>query len=166
VACLSPGPSLPGVATHKHNGTIMALRDHRLKLAEFARDAHVVNAELNDTPEDLLKQQYWANVAGKIKPLDLIEVRAEDGSFYAQLLVRDKGRSWAKVVFLPGYPLVFKDIVDVPGMDLDEFVVKWAGPEFKFRVLRKTDNEVLKAGFTNKEEARKWVIEYIKSLAR
>lgn len=144
----------------------MAIRQHRMKLRDFGKNEWIVNAELGDTPEELLKPQYWANVAKELKSLDTIEVRAEDGSFYAKLLVRDSGRAYAKVVFLPGYPLVFKDITEVPEMDMDEYVIKWAGPEFKFRVLRKKDNEVLKFGFTNKEEARKWVIEHIKALAR
>lgn len=145
----------------------MSLKERNLTLAEFGKNHYVANTELGVTPEDLLKPSYWAHVSPKFKPLDTVEARAEDGSFYAQLIVRDRGRNWAKVAFLPGYPLMFSDIVDVPTMDVaGEYEVVWKGPQYKFRVMRKSDNHIMKEGFTDKESARKWVLEHLKSLER
>lgn len=145
----------------------MSLREKNFGPAEYSMTEFCANPELGTMPEDLLKPQYWAHVANKLKPLDVIQVRAEDGSYYAQMLVRDRGRSWVKVAFLPGYPLMFQDIVNVPAMDVGgEFEVVWKGPQNKFRVVRKSDNHTMKEGFTDKESARKWVVEHIKTLER
>lgn len=142
----------------------MSLKEKNFGPAEFMKVNYCINPELGTMPQDLLKPSYWAHVAFKLKPLDTIEVRAEDGSYYAELLVRDRGRAWAKVVFKPGYPLVFEDIVNVPTMDLDEYEIVWKGPQNKFRVMRKSDNHTMKEGFSDKEAARKWVLEHVKSL--
>lgn len=146
---------------------MIAMKEINIAPVEFKKTHYVANAELGVTPDDLLKPQFWAHVSGKLKPLDTVEVRAEDGSFYAELLVRDKGRGFAKVVFLPGYPLMFSDIVDIPAMDVGgEYEIVWKGPQNKFRVVRKTDNHTMKEGFTDKESGRKWVVEHVKALDR
>lgn len=140
-----------------------ALKERLMSLTEFTRSSYTINAELGTTPEDLLVPSFWAHTAWKFKPLDLLEARAEDGSWYAQLLVRDKGKSWAKVVMLPGFPLMFEDIIEVPDTVIDDYTIKWSGPQNKFRVIRNMDKHVMKEGFTNKEEARKWLLEHMKA---
>jgi hypothetical protein len=48
--------------------------------------------------EDLLNEAYWSMVAYKFKPCDIVEVHAEDGSYFAELYVRARrqefGRRW------------------------------------------------------------------------
>jgi hypothetical protein len=143
-----------------------SLKEKSFGLTEYMRVSYTVNLEAGIMPEDLLKPSFWSNVSYKLKPLDLVEVRAEDGSYYGQLLVRDRGRSWAKVEYLPGFPMLFKDITEVPAMVVDEYSIVWKGPQYKFRVMRISDNHVMKDGFTDKEAARKWVIEHMKALEK
>jgi len=50
--------------------------------------------------EDLLRPECWASVAKMLQPWSHIEVRAEDGSYYAELLVTGVDRAWAKVEVL------------------------------------------------------------------
>ena len=76
------------------------LASNRLHLAEHRRNIFDVVPEHGTPFEELLKDSYWAHVSAKLKPGDHIEVRAEDGSYYAELIVQDAGRLYAKVAKL------------------------------------------------------------------
>ena len=142
-----------------------SLTESRRQFAEQWRNVHAINPELGTTLEDMTKSSYWAHVGKMLRPWDKIEVRAEDGSFYAEFIVRDAGRNWAKV------ELVFSHTFTVPGVTeqtaVDNgFTVKYAGPHAKYRVLRKADNSVMRDGFVTQADAEQWVREHIKSLAK
>ena len=83
-----------------HTPGLPLLRESRVKLAEYARQRHHVVPEDDTRFEDLMQEAYWAAVAYMFKPCDIIEVHAEDGSYYAELYVRACGRNWAKVAVL------------------------------------------------------------------
>lgn len=64
----------------------------RITLAEYARNIFVVTPEHGTPFEDILKPSYWLHVADtvsmRLRPYDRIEVRPEDGSYFAELIVR------------------------------------------------------------------------------
>ena len=129
------------------------LASNRLHLAEHRRNIFDVVPE-HGTPFDaLMDSGYWAHVSAKLKPGDRIEVRAEDGSYYAELIVQDAGRLYAKVAVLTHVKL---DAVEVKegGLSLDGYEVAWKGPQLKWCVLRGKDR--LKDNMT-KGEAIHWM---------
>lgn len=138
------------------------LATNRIKQAEYVRNIWHVTPE-QDVPFDtLLDPKYWAHVSAQFKPCDRIEVNAEDGSYFAELIILDAGRLFAKVQVLRKVEL--KAVV-VSGAISDEYEVKWAGPSAKWRVLRKADNAPLKEGFTDRAGAEGWLVEHQRAVA-
>lgn len=144
-----------------HSPGVPMLRDSRIKLIEFARQTHHVVPEDGTKFEDILKEVFWSMVAYKFKPSDIIEVHAEDGSYYAQLYVRACGSNWAKVS--PILVARFEDEVKAP--DSDEFKIEWKGPHRKFAVIRISDNECIKDGFELRELAANYMKSHQKMMA-
>lgn len=105
----------------------------------------------------------WADaqydVSAKLKPGDRIEVRAEDGSYFAELIVQDAGRLYAKVAKLMHVDLESVEVRE-ESMKSGEYEVKWQGPQLKWCVLRGKDR--LKDGMT-KGEAASWMAEHMKA---
>lgn len=143
----------------------VSLTESRRAFADFWRNVHAANPEQGTTIEDMKAESYWAHVAKFLKPWDKIEVRAEDGSYYAEFIVRDSGRNWAKV------ELVFSHTFGTAGVEArpladPEYIVKYAGPHAKYRVMRKSDNSVMRDGFATQADGDQWVKEHIKSLTK
>src|SRR3546814_19085233 len=77
------------------------LRADRFTTAEHRRLVWVAEVEAGTTPADLEAPSYWAHVAHMLKPalgdkrrqINKIEAYAEDGSWYAEALVRRIGAS-------------------------------------------------------------------------
>src|SRR5947209_8355484 len=90
--------------------TVYVLGPERLKWAEYERNVHVANPGEGITLQDLLRPECWASVTNILRPWSHIEVRAEDGSYYAELLVTGVDRSWAKVEVLNFKELTTKDV--------------------------------------------------------
>lgn len=113
------------------------------------------------TPFDaLLQPSYWANVAERLRPFDRIEVLAEDGSYFAILLVRAASRLSAKVAVLEKYDL---DAVDDTSAE-SAFFVAWRGPHQKHAVIRAADKLAVQTGFDTKEAAMTWLANNLRSL--
>ena len=129
----------------------------RMKLAEYDRQEWVVNAEVGTTIDDVLKFEYWAHIAENMKPYDHIEVRAEDDSWLAYLIVRRVERSAAVVHLLHHYEF------DAPARSVGPALVhevQWKGPQRRFAVVRLSDAALIKDEFATKDEAGRWLREY------
>ena len=134
----------------------------RIQAAEQMRNIWFVTPE-HDTPfESILDPKYWAHVSWQFKPRDRIEVDAEDGSYFAELIVLDAGRLFAKVAVLRKHEFAK---ADVTGEEDSGFEVKWAGRHSKWRVIRKADKAVLKEGFEDKQAGLVWVAGHMRSIA-
>jgi hypothetical protein len=136
----------------------------RFKGAEFARSCYQAVPEHGVTIEDLLGNSYWAHTAPQMKPGDLIEVDAEDGSYWALLKVRNAGSNWAKVSLLIHQPL--GEVVEIEAASwAEQFRIRHlVGPQ-KWRVERKTDGEVIRHGFQTREEAEKYAKSHMQAMA-
>lgn len=134
------------------------IRESRMNFIEFARQAHHIVPEEGTSFDNILKDAYWSMVGYKLKPGDIIEVHAEDGSYFAELYVRASGRNWAKVALLRK--------IDLEPISLEhgspEFEAAWKGPHRKFSVVRLADNQIIKDSFETREQA----VEYIKGHAK
>lgn len=114
------------------------LASNRLHFAENRRNIFTVTPEAGTPYEAVLKEGYWAHVSAKLRPTDRIEVLAEDGSYFAELIVLDAGRLYAKVAELRKVSL---DPIEVKESDLtvDGLEAKWRGPQLKWCVMRGKD---------------------------
>lgn len=137
------------------------LQTARFKLTEHENNDWTVYPE-KDTPlEAILEPGYWAHISAKLRPFDEIRVIAEDGSFYARLLVQDAGRLYAKVAKIEYVELNKVDVEQASGA-IAGYKIKWRGPHEKWSVLRGED--VLVSGKT-KDAANLWLVEHLKTIA-
>lgn len=112
--------------------------------------------------EALFKPEYWAHVARKMRPGDLVEALAEDGSYFAQLFVVSSAPNAAAVVELSKAELQNIDLPDVTS----GFEVKWSGPVLKWTVTRITDNVRVATNLETKSAATEAMANHIKALVR
>lgn len=135
----------------------------RFRPAEYLRTVWYADAEQGMVPEDLLEPAAWANIAAQCKPLDIIQVGADDASWWAEYLVVDAHNLWLKV------RLLRKEIVEAtpnkarPGQQA-EYTVKYRGVK-KWSVVRKGDNAIIKDGFQTREDADEHLNSHVKAMA-
>jgi len=137
------------------------LQASRFNLAEHKRNIFHVVPEDGVTLEDVLEPSFWAHISNRLRPTDRIEVYAEDGSYFAELIVREAGHLFAKVQVLRKVDLEGETsgaVASVSGHD-----VAWKGPHHKWAVVRGKD--VIQGGFDTKEGGFAWLASNSKSLA-
>jgi hypothetical protein len=134
---------------------VYRLTGPRMKEASYARTVYHVTPEAGTPFEALLRAEYWAHVAIKLRPMDRVEVLAEDGGYFAELLVISTSRLAATVAVLSHVVLTSAD--QAPATDEGRYDTKWGGPVAKWRVVRRVDNVVVRDGFANKDEARRFI---------
>lgn len=143
------------------------LAPSNFKQAEFMRNVWCAVPE-KDTPFDaLLDPQYWAHVSALIKRGDRIEILAIDSSYFAELLVLDAGRLFAKVKVLRHILLeqvVTAEQVETQSPIPEGYDVKWAD-RAKWRVTRKVDKATLHDGCETRADALVWLDEHLRKLA-
>lgn len=125
----------------------------RMRLAEYDRQDWIANVPEGVTIEDVQKPEFWSHMAQQIKPYDHIEVRAEDETWIAQLLVLRTDRTWAKVHLLKHYELT--GAIATANIE-SKYEVQWKGPQKKWCVIRKSDNAIQKEN-CEKTEAIAWM---------
>lgn len=141
--------------------TQLATNRFELSINGIRHNIFRVTPEIGTPPAALLDPHYWAHVSAKLSVGNIIEVMAEDGSYFAELLVRDVGNLYAKVAFKSPVTVFSKDedVQPAPaGYD-----VRWRGPKCKFGVYHGAD--MLKDGFVDKSEARAWLDDLLKKAA-
>lgn len=150
----------PGVVARK---PVPAIGPERFKTAEYERQIHVANADEGTRPEDITMPDYWAHAAAQMKPWDRIEVRANDGTWFAELLVLDVSRQWAKVHVLALHR--FSDFdTSLSGATLNlPYFVTHKGPQLKWCVIRRVDNAIVHQEAGTPEAATTWMNERMKA---
>lgn len=133
----------------------------RFALAEQKRAVYVIFPEMGVPYAAILNDpSFLSHVASRLRPFDRIEVIAEDGSYFAELLVRSAGRQHARLVEL--------NKVDMEPLQAEvdpRFSVVYAGPHRKNAVVRLRDKTTLKDGFDTAEDANAWLLANVKTLA-
>ena len=141
---------------------------NRRKDAEFERRIHRIYPERGTTIEDMLTRDYWQHMGREFKPLDKIEAVAEDGTWYAELLVLACDRLWAKVHLLGKWELTTQDVsASQAELRLQDFTIRFI-PAKKWCVLDKpktpgTPPGYLKDQCASKEDAEIWLRGHVKT---
>ena len=133
----------------------------RWGLAEEKRRDHVVEAEIGVTVDDILEPSYWSHLAPEFAPLDKIEVRAEDGSWIANLRVLYAERNYAKVI-LEGPIFQIGEAVETANPKA-KHTVEWKGGVLQYAVIRKADQQMVSSKHKNAADANAWMVEHEKA---
>ncbi len=142
----------------------------RCKPAEIARNSWAVTVEHGTNREDLRRPEFWALVGKNFRPYDRIEVRADDGTFFAEYLVVTADRAWAKVHELRFEKLGTQDVSLTQALDADlrsRYAIKYNGPHLRYCVERKDGEKVerLKDKCQDQAEASAWLEGHLKTVA-
>lgn len=109
------------------------------------------------SPDDLEDDRYWVNVSNKINIYDEIRAVAEDGSFYARLLVLSKRGLELTVKIIE---LVWLESDEDKKLgDQDRYQIKWRGPK-KWSLVDTENNTIIRDEIPNKKEALDLFEEY------
>ncbi len=126
----------------------------RHSLVEVAAARHSISPEDATPFEAVLLPGYFANIAVKLRPTDIIEVRPENNSYFAELYVWSVGKASAMV------SLVTK--IDRPeGMStkiMEGYDVEFVPGPKKYRIIRVKDRTEIRAGFESENAASDWLI--------
>ena len=134
--------------------------DRFFPVASYANNRSAVRLPPETPYEEMFKPEFWAHNAKRIKKDDIIEVRSDDGSFYAELYVRAVGPINVKV-----QEIFRKNLGEDVATQADRLEVKWAGPRRLWSVIRQSDKQPMKDGFHIKEDAVAWMEEHNKQMA-
>lgn len=127
------------------------------KQGEHARGIHFARGPmlpLDDAVAAMKDPAFWANVSTRTHPNDRIEAMPEDGSYFAEFMVRAAGANWAHVELMRAHAFVSAETVVAKIKDVK---VEWGGPSHKWRVMRAGQKDPLKTGFDTPELANEWV---------
>lgn len=137
---------------------------HEMHAADYQRSDWVARPEKGTTLDEMMTPEYWANQAQNMRQFDRIEVRAFDGSWWAELLVMVVQPFAAKVHVLRhldfAKPSASGDLA-VP----DGYEIKWRGPQHRFAIVRLSDNTVITEDHASKQTAAASLDLYLKALA-
>lgn len=149
----------------KKTATVRKLTAPNFKNAEFERAIWQATVPAGMALDEVQRPEFWGHVAENLKPLARIEVIAEDLSYFAELLVIDCDRLWAKTRLIRFVDLREDDSADVLPAAAAGFKVEFKGPTKKHIVVRLSDNVVVHEGIATKAEANGWITEHLKALA-
>jgi hypothetical protein len=127
-------------------------------LASFSTQRWSVAFPADVKYERVFDPEFWAHVAQRIKPNDIIEVHAEDGAFFAELYVRSAHRTGVVVQELRLVPL---DGETAP--EAVKLTALWKGPVRKWTVMR--GKEIVQDGFQTEDEAQTAIVTRAKDFA-
>lgn len=131
----------------------MKIIESRFKLAEYARATHHVTPEPGTPLKEMLKPEYWAHVARKMKVGDRIEVDAEERTWFAELYVRGVSAAAVSVAVLRHIEFNKPDSEEAGEAECS---AKHAGRGV-WRVIRNADKAIVQDGFQTKEAAEAWI---------
>jgi len=141
----------------------VTLDSNRLREAEHERLVYRCYPPKEHTIEDLKRPAYWASVTPKLRPWEKIEVCAEDGLWYAELLVTAVERSVAVVHVLKYDELSSVDVGLSTLAGASKYEIKHT-PGLKWHVIRKLDRHIVKDGLARREDAEFALQEHLKTI--
>lgn len=155
-------PVIPQQALGVTKG-VPALMPERMGASEERRHDWVVDLPMTVSLAEACEPSYWAHVADQMTPMDHIEVRAEDGSWVADLIVAYCERNYAKVVVKSLTQLDADH--DAPVTSI-KHKVEWKGGVHKYCVIRISDDKMLQSGMLKKSDAIAWLTEHERTVGR
>lgn len=144
------------------NRRVVPLQVTRWQIGEFMNTRHSVTPASGTLWEDLLRPEFWANITA-MKEGDIIEVRPEDQSYFAELYVLRRQRTSATVAVIREPVKLVSAYKPRPGEV--KFRVEFAGSLAKWRIVKTSDLTVLRDKFASESEARSWLADYERMIA-
>lgn len=114
-------------------------------------------------PEDMMRPEYWAHVAAKMRRFQAFEIVDECGEWIARAYVAECGRNWARIV-IDGVTMLAGEAPDVGPDPREAFKVEYRAHQ-KYRIRRLEDGAIIAEGIETKAEAHKRLDEHMKALA-
>lgn len=130
----------------------------RLSQAEFARVQFVLNLPADYDYAELFNSDNWKAVArsGKLKMGDTIEVRKDDLSLWALLLVRESIEKHARIVVAEIFKKDFAPIAAAESND-EQFEIKHLGLQDQWAVFNRSTGRAMVKNLKSQDAARDYV---------
>lgn len=136
------------------------LASNKLKQAEFQRNEFRIEPEAGTPFSKVLEEKYWAHVSVQLKRGDVIEVLAEDDSYFGEVIVLDAGKLYAKVQQLRHVEF-YSELSDAK-LKQGEYSIQWKGKEKRWVGMCGSDILVDKM---TKDAAVSWLEQRTKKVA-
>jgi hypothetical protein len=138
------------------------------KLVEFASRRWSAALQEGQVLEDAMAPEFWSNVArGDQRSLmagDVVEVRAHDHSFFAELYVRKVDQGSALVALIRATDFVDHAAEAKAAKHDGVLAPRWNLGRKCFDVIRPSDKEIISTGHKLKEDAQAWIADHLKAL--
>lgn len=136
--------------------------------AETIRQTYCVQAEDGHTVEDVTQPEYWKNQTRHLEYGYRIEVLFTGADpRWLDLLVVDKGPTWAKVKILQNVSLA-QEAQEALGLRLKDSVVSFKpvfkGGNLRWTVQRLKDKAEVSNGHASEKDAEQWIADHLKAL--
>lgn len=129
----------------------------RVNLVEQVRQDWVVDVADGVSLAKCLMPEFWSHKSQYFKPFDHIELRADDGTWTADLVVLGCDRNWARVHLKHEYKLTTSD---VSMTQAKKHEIKFKGSHLKFCVIRLSDQQIVREKCNTEDDARLWMTEH------
>jgi hypothetical protein len=130
----------------------------RFTQAEFRRAQYVLNLPADFPYDDLFTPESWKNIArmGKLNMGDTIEVRKDDMSLWALLIVREAIPNHARIVVTEIFKKDLAAIVQEASDD-EQFEIKHLGLQDQWAVLLRSTGRVLMKDMKSRDAAKNYI---------
>lgn len=154
-------------ATLKKNmGRAPQVREINFQLEQQVFQRWAFTAPHGSKFEDLLEPNFWASVAHKVQPWDVIVVKSEDHSFWGELLVLHKEKfslQVGKLRYVELDKLESKIAAEELELSADKYNIEFDAKN-KWKCIRKSDRVQIFQGHLDKKSAENALEEYLKRL--
>lgn len=143
----------------------------RFALAEQQRNVYQIIVEPDVTRAQMLRPEFLAHVAAKVRPYDKLEIIKDDGTLYAEAVVLQCDRTWARIHITAWTDLGVKDVAltqaDQQAIEAavakssETYRVEFKGPKKLWCVIRTADSAYVREGEANKSDAHAWLAQYV-----
>lgn len=139
----------------------------RIKLAEHARNVHVVTVPHGTKFDDCLDPVFWSHVAAGFRFRDRVEMWAEDKSWFAEAVVLDASRLDAKIVVLNKLELGAPVVAETLAIKISKsgYHADYGGGVDLWRVVRDADSRVMTSGLSQ-AAAEQWIRDHVAANAQ
>lgn len=132
------------------------IQSKRVKYADSCNnDRWSVVLETHHTRADIMTPRFWTSISNKFKPGDILDIRYDNESVYAEFIVIEADRLGARLQELRWVELggTGSDVA----IDTSDYKYEWKGPHMKHCVVRSDDGEIIMKEFPSRDAALLWI---------